>query len=161
MKTKYSSSTSVWEKAIPNLLLHCQTIQFLPVCLCNPFSMLPQCGSSEGLSLNPCASPLRGTAWFSSSLCVTQLWSPLILKPAVRETSIPRSQPWTRGLVWGCDHLFLTRGFHGIDIPPDQKHATCGFWTSRICTSALPVSMCCLHYFSSCRDFIQQAFRWS
>ena len=80
---------SVWEKAVPQLLPWCQTLQFILACHWYLSSCYPGSGAQrEWVWVSPCMGSLRGITWNSRSFFYW-LSSPCFLQPEVMGMYLP------------------------------------------------------------------------
>ena len=148
-KTMASAHFSVWEKTVAQLP---SDTSVSPCTTLLPFNFLPQCWSSEGVSLNKLMYVfLKGNCLgLQNFLPLTQ--SHWFLQPEVIQTYLPG----TGTLGWGA--WCGARTTHLWDIPPEFLFTTCGSGTNLFLIFAPPTSVDGYGLFHSCQTSIQLNF---
>ena len=125
---------SVWEEAVPYLLLWCQTLHLLPVCHWCLSSCYPGTGAQrERVWISPCVGSSRGTAWDSRSFFY-QLYPCWFLQPEVMGTYHPGTG------TLGCGACCGAGTPRSWDIPPEFLSSTRGCGASLFHDSIPPNS---------------------
>ena len=138
-----SAHISVWERAVPQLLPWCQTLQFLPVCHWCLSNCCPDARAQrEWVCVSPCVGSLRGTVWGSSSF-FHRLNPHWFLQPEVVGTYLPG----TGTLGWGA---WCGAGTPcSLDSPSEFSRTTREWGTSLFCICAPPASLDGCGFFNS------------
>ena len=149
-----SASTSVWEKVASLALILVPNNSVPPHVSLAPFKLLPQCWSSEGVSLSKSmCGPFKNCLRLQNPSISLSHNPWCFLQPKVMGSSLHGTGTLgLGGLVWGWDPSIFEGHLCSQAIPPDFYVSHMGVWPVCLASlSLLPVSMWPLLYIHSCK----------